>query len=187
MKARSHCMMWIRTDAHFLVSLGQYCWIKWTGLNWDFVSCYTSLCQSMSHELAKSWGDVVIWAAFETPFFPCSGSTKAVNDCLFAEPWAYRQVNCTPFPPGVGAIAPGQLQAWCCPYRRKHWLPKHHFNPEHCQALQGKAGGTQKYPMICGLPAEPLWIEAGFAPWAHTERGHPSFCWKQQNDNSLVS
>lgn len=186
MKARSHCMMWIKTDAYFLVTLGHSRWRKMDRIKLGF--CFLlHICLSAN----ESWAGQKLrgcggWSCFWDTLFPCSGSTKAANDCLCAEPWACTRVSCTPFPPGTGAIAPGQLHAWCCTCRRMHWLPKHHFPPEHC-ALQGKARGTWKYPMICGLPAGPLWTEADIAPWAQTERGHPSFCGKQQNDNSLVS
>lgn len=184
MKARSHCMMWLRRDAQFLISLGRSCWRKMDRIKLGF--CFLlHICLSVN----ESWAAQKLrgcggWSSFWDTLFPCSGSTKPANDCRCVEPWACTWVSCTPFPPEAGAIAPGQLHAWCCMCRGMRWLPKHHFSPEHHQALWGKAGGTWKYPMICGLPTGPLWTEADIALWAQTERGHPSFCGKQQNDNS---
>lgn len=64
-------MMWIRTDAYLFISL--FLWCSHTGeerrgLNWGFVSCCTPARQPLSHELVKSWWDVVAGAAFEIPF-----------------------------------------------------------------------------------------------------------------------
>lgn len=150
---------------------------KLRGLNWEFVSW------PVSHWV-MSWSKVMGcggWSCFWDALFPCSGLTKAANDCHCAEPC----VRCSaPLPPGARAITPSQLHPWLCMCKGMGWLLKNCFPPERCQAL-GK--GCSHMEISSGLPAGPLWIEADTAPWAHTERGHPSFCGKQQNDNSLVS
>lgn len=43
---------------------------KRTGLSWGFVSCCTTICQSMSQELAKSWRGCGDLSCFQDTLFP---------------------------------------------------------------------------------------------------------------------
>lgn len=118
---------------------GSHAGEKWTGLNQDFVSCYTSVCQPVSHELVKSWGDVVAGAGFETAFSNAEDWQKRLMIVSVHE--HARGCPSPLFTPGTGAISSGHLLTWHCTCRRTHRLWKHHFPPEHCWALLGEGRG----------------------------------------------
>lgn len=147
---------------------------KLRGLNWGFVSCYTSAFQPLSHELVKSWWDVLAGAAFEMLF---SHAQDLQKQLMTVSVLSHVQGVLPPFPPGAGVIAPGQLHSWCCVCQGMCWLLRHHFPPGHCQALGGRLRPHGNIPYLWA--ASWTTMNRGWYCPTSTDRKRPSFLlWK---------
>lgn len=135
---------------------------KLRGLNCGFVSCYTSAFQPLSHELVKSWWDVVAGAAFEMLFSHAQDWQKQL---MTVSALSHVRVSCPPFPqePGWLLLASSIPGAACARGCVGCWGIT--FLLDIVRRL-GEGWGHMEISHICGLPAGPLWIEADIAPQA---------------------
>lgn len=178
MKIRSQCLKWIEQIHISSFLWGGHAGENGTGLNLCFVSCYTSVCQPVSHRPVKAkelwWLELLLGSPF--PRLRINKSHQWLSQVCTEDSRT--------LPTGIQVLASPVHGATCTGGHVGYQIVF------ILKCLSGPLGEGRVHPEISHKLLDTSWTtgnRAYIAPWVHTQkRGHPSFCGKQNNDNSLV-
>lgn len=142
-------MMWIRTDAYFLISLVQVHWRKIKRIKLG-VCFLLHICLLAT----ESWAGQKLmgcggWSCFWDALFPCSGLTKGANDCPCAEPCMGCPAPLSPRSRGDSS-RPAPFLAPFLHVQGDVLAAEALLSSWTLSGSWGKAGATWKYPMSVG-------------------------------------